>query len=194
MGLRTLLVAVFCASSLAWGGFELVRHLRERRAGVDSSLDRGSLRLIHRVIGLCAALAMVARYYPPWQRPALEFSSPLSMLLATLLLWLGIALRLTAMRTLGRYFKFVVAIQSGHRVVQSGIYRRLRHPAYTGGLLILTAYGLSFGNWISFAFMVLSFASVLRRIFIEEAALAQSLGQPYREYMKHSWRLIPGIW
>jgi protein-S-isoprenylcysteine O-methyltransferase Ste14 len=41
---------------------------------------------------------------------------------------------------------------------------------------------------------VLSFAAVVRRIFIEEAALQQSLGHEYREYMKHTWRLIPGIW
>ena len=88
----------------------------------------------------------------------------------------------------------MVVIQAEHRVIQSGIYRYLRHPAYTGGLLILIAYGLSFGHWISFALMVLSFTAVIRRIFIEEAALQQSLGQPYREYMKHTWRLIPGIW
>ena len=191
---RTILTAVFCASSLAWGGFEWVRHRRERRAGVDSSQDRGSLRLIHLVVWCCVMLAMGARFYPPLQRPELEFSSSLSMLLATCLLWLGIALRLIAMRTLGHYFKFVVVIQPEHRVVQSGIYRYVRHPAYTGGLLILVAYGISFGHWVSFAFMTLSFAAVVRRIFIEEEALQQSLGEQYREYMKHTWRLIPGIW
>jgi protein-S-isoprenylcysteine O-methyltransferase len=191
---RMLLITLFCASSLAWGGFEWLRHRRERRAGVDCSRDRGSLRLIHRAIWLCVMLAMAAKFYPPLHRPGLDFSSSLSMLPATFLLWLGIALRLTAMHTLGPYFKFVVVIQSEHRIVQRGIYRYLRHPAYTGGLLILIAYGISFGNWISFAFMVLSFAAVVRRIFIEEAALEQSLGQQYRDYMKHTWRLIPGIW
>ena len=175
---RTLLIAVFWASSLAWGAFESIRHVRERRAAVDCSRDRGSLQLIHRVIWLCVILALAVRFYPPLQRPSLEFSSRKSLPLALLLLWLGIALRFTAMHTLGRYFKFVVVIQAEHRVIQSGIYRYLRHPAYTGGLLILIAYGLSFGHWISFALMVLSFAAVVRRIFIEEAALQQSLGQP----------------
>ena len=190
----TLVIVMFLASSLAWGGFEWLRHVREHRVPMDFSRDRGSLRFIHRVIRLCVILALAARFYPPLQRPSLEFSSRKLLPLALLLLWLGIALRLTAMRTLGRYFKFAVVIQTEHRVVQSGIYRYLRHPAYTGGLLILIAYGLSFGHWISFALMVLSFAAVVRRIFIEEAALQQSLGHEYGEYMKHTWRLIPGIW
>ena len=194
MGHRTILIAVICASSIAWGGFEWVRHRRERNAGVDSSRDRGSLRLIRLLISSSVVLAMAARFYPPLQRPALIFTSSRSMLLATCVLWLGIGLRLAAMRTLGSYFKFVVVIQPGHRVVQNGIYRYLRHPAYTGGLLILLAYGILFGHWVSFAFMTLSFAGIIRRIFIEEEALQQSLGEEYREYMKRTWRLIPGIW
>ena len=194
MAHRTILIAVICASSLAWGGFEWVRHRRERNAGVDSSRDRGSLRLIRLLISSSVVLAMAARFYPPLQRPALIFTSSRSMLLATCVLWLGIGLRLAAMRTLGSYFKFVVVIQPGHRVVQNGIYRYLRHPAYTGGLLILLAYGILFGHWVSFAFMTLSFAGIIRRIFIEEEALQQSLGEEYREYMKRTWRLIPGIW
>jgi len=194
VGHRTILIAVICASSIAWGGFEWVRHRRERNAGVDSSRDRGSLRLIRLLISSSVVLAMAARFYPPLQRPALIFTSSRSMLLATCVLWLGIGLRLAAMRTLGSYFKFVVVIQPGHRVVQNGIYRYLRHPAYTGGLLILLAYGILFGHWVSFAFMTLSFAGIIRRIFIEEEALQQSLGEEYREYMKRTWRLIPGIW
>jgi protein-S-isoprenylcysteine O-methyltransferase len=194
VGHRTILIAVICASSLAWGGFEWVRHRRERRAGVDCSRDRGSLRLIRLLICFSVVLAMAARFYPSLQRPALIFTSSRSMLLAACVLWLGIGLRLTAMRTLGSYFKFVVVIQPEHRVVQSGIYRYLRHPAYTGGLLILLAYGILFGHWVSFAFMTLSFAGIIRRIFIEEEALQQSLGEEYLEYMKRTWRLIPGIW
>jgi protein-S-isoprenylcysteine O-methyltransferase len=194
VGHRAILIAVIWASSLAWGGFEWVRHRRERRAGVDCSRDRGSLRLIRLLICSSLVLAMSARFYSPLQRPALIFTSSRSMLLATCVLWLGIGLRFTAMRTLGSYFKFVVVIQPGHRVVQNGIYRYLRHPAYTGGLLILLAYGILFGHWVSFAFMTLSFAGIIRRIFIEEEALQQSLGEEYREYMKHTWRLIPGIW
>jgi protein-S-isoprenylcysteine O-methyltransferase len=194
VGHRTILIAAICVSSLVWGGFEWVRHRQERRAGVDCSRDRGSLRLIRLLICSSVVLAMAARFYPSLQRPALIFTSSRSMLLAACVLWLGIGLRLTAMRTLGSYFKFVVVIQPEHRVVQNGIYRYLRHPAYTGGLLILLAYGILFGHWVSFAFMTLSFAGIIRRIFIEEEALQQSLGEQYREYMKRTWRLIPGIW
>jgi protein-S-isoprenylcysteine O-methyltransferase Ste14 len=44
----------------------------------------------------------------------------------------GVALRTWAILTLGRLFKFVVVIQDGHRLVASGPYRLLRHPATRG--------------------------------------------------------------
>jgi isoprenylcysteine carboxyl methyltransferase (ICMT) family protein YpbQ len=40
-----------------------------------------------------------------------------------------------AILTLGRFFRFVVVIQEGHRIIDRGPYRFLRHPSYTGGLV-----------------------------------------------------------
>ena len=53
----------------------------------------------------------------------------------------GLALRLWAIRTLGRWFTSTVMVQDGQTVVESGPYRVLRHPSYTGALL--TALGVT---------------------------------------------------
>src|SRR6185312_13937980 len=47
----------------------------------------------------------------------------------------GVALRVWAIRTLGQYFTYVVKVTPDQKVVETGPYRLLRHPSYTGGLL-----------------------------------------------------------
>jgi protein-S-isoprenylcysteine O-methyltransferase Ste14 len=61
-----------------------------------------------------------------------------SSLLASLgpsLLVAGIAVRWTAIHTLGKYFTSTVVIKNDHRLIRAGLYKYLRHPAYTGALV-----------------------------------------------------------
>jgi protein-S-isoprenylcysteine O-methyltransferase Ste14 len=107
----------------------------------------------------------------------------------------GAGLRIWAIMTLGRLFKFVVVIQRGHHVVRSGPYRVLRHPSYAGGLAGLLGIGIVLGNWLSIAALVLiPLAGILVRIRVEEARLANALGQDYTDYACRTRRLIPGLW
>jgi protein-S-isoprenylcysteine O-methyltransferase Ste14 len=108
---------------------------------------------------------------------------------------LGAGLRIWAILTLGRLFKFVVVIQRGHHVVRSGPYRVLRHPSYAGGLAGLLGIGIALSNWLSIAVLVLiPLAGILIRIRVEEARLASALGQDYSDYAARTCRLIPGLW
>ena len=50
--------------------------------------------------------------------------------------------------TLGRYFTFTVMTSADQPVVTSGPYRFVRHPGYTGVLLIVIGAGLVNSNWI----------------------------------------------
>jgi protein-S-isoprenylcysteine O-methyltransferase Ste14 len=50
-------------------------------------------------------------------------------------------------------------------------------------------------NWASVAAMVVvPLAGLVRRITVEEAMLADSLGEPYRDYAATTSRLVPGVW
>jgi protein-S-isoprenylcysteine O-methyltransferase len=108
------------------------------------------------------------------------------------LMFLGIALRWYSVAVLGKYFTFDVAIHSGHALIEAGPYRYLRHPSYSGALLTLLGFGLALGNWagLATALACLGFAYACR-IPVEEAALLTALGQPYKEYVKRTWRLVP---
>ncbi|HEY4455354.1 MAG TPA: isoprenylcysteine carboxylmethyltransferase family protein [Pseudonocardiaceae bacterium] len=112
-----------------------------------------------------------------------------------LLVVLGAGFRLWSITVLGRYFRAVVHIQAGHRVVRSGPYRVLRHPSYTGLLVGLLGVGFLWGNIVSTVVFELSLiAAVLYRIKVEEKVLLDNLGDAYADYMKQTYRLIPGVW
>jgi len=111
-------------------------------------------------------------------------------------LWLlGLTIRIVAIRTLGRYFTAHVRIQDEQQVIQHGIYSVIRHPSYTGMLLIglgvVTLHASVFG-YLTWA--VYMFPAMLYRIRIEEKALKKDLGEPYVEYSRRVKRLIPFIY
>lgn len=107
----------------------------------------------------------------------------------------GVGLRSWAVWTLGRFFRREVTVEAGQRVVRSGPYRWIRHPAYTGNLLTFAGIGLALGSWVSAAVLLaVSFAGHLPRIHVEEAELERSFGVEYRDYERTTARLIPGVW
>ncbi|MEZ4679035.1 MAG: isoprenylcysteine carboxylmethyltransferase family protein [Caldilineaceae bacterium] len=112
-----------------------------------------------------------------------------------LLMLAGVALRWYAIRTLGRSFTQDVAIRIDHTLVQTGPYRTLRHPAYSGTLLTMLGMALVLANWGSLVIVLLGGVSgLLYRIKVEEKALLECFGQSYQDYMQQSYHLIPYVW
>ncbi len=105
----------------------------------------------------------------------------------------GVVLRHCAVRTLGAFYSHRVRVTDGHRIVQTGPYARLRHPAYAGMLLAHLGFVFCFFNWIS---ILMLFAGLLPaiviRIRVEESALANTPGYP--EFCRSRARLVPAIW
>jgi len=107
----------------------------------------------------------------------------------------GIALRAWSVRTLGQYFTYVVKVSPDQKVVDTGPYRLIRHPSYAGGALTGVGIGLSMRYALGPAIIGgAMLASYLIRIAVEEPALAEGIGEPYRAYMARTKRLIPFIW
>ena len=110
-------------------------------------------------------------------------------------IWLGLGIRVWAIAALGRAFRTTVEVDPGQAVVSTGPYRWVRHPSYSGLLLIVSGCGLAAGNWLALAICIaLPLAALLRRISVEEAELTRVLGDRYRAYQAKTRRLIPGLW
>ena len=108
----------------------------------------------------------------------------------------GFALFLWAM-AVNRFFSSVVRIQAerGQHVITGGAYRWVRHPGYSGGILLILASGLALGSWLAAAMLVvLGMPFILYRTITEDRLLHAELAG-YRDYAgRVRWRLAPGIW
>src|SRR4051794_15791045 len=87
----------------------------------------------------------------------------------------GLAVRWWAIVTLGRFFTVDVVIEKDHEVVQSGPFRWVRHPSYTGVLVAFLGWAMTLGNWVALAVVwVPIFVAFLRRMPVEEEALSRA--------------------
>ena len=94
------------------------------------------------------------------------------------------------------FFEKTVRIQRerGHRVIDSGPYRFVRHPGYVGFLGWILSAPLLLGSWWAFLPAVLSAVFVIVRTALEDRTLRQEL-PGYREYAARvRFRLIPNVW
>jgi protein-S-isoprenylcysteine O-methyltransferase len=176
--------------------------LMRRRLSGDRTrqADRGSLRLLFIVIACSVGIAWtIAKRFPQARFASLFDLGPAA---STLLYFTGLALfaaglglRWYAMAYLGRLFTFDVSVAADHRVVDTGPYRLVRHPAYTGSLLSFAGLGLCGGNLASLAVLLAPIAwAFLHRIAIEEAALTSALGSRYADYARRTKRLVPFVY
>ena len=115
--------------------------------------------------------------------------------LGLLFLVAGITIRWAAVYTLGKYFTGTVLIKTDHRLIRTGLYKHVRHPAYAGALLAHLGIGLSFSNWFTLGFSSIPyFVAALYRMRVEEDALADAFGSEYLNYAKTAKRLIPRLY
>ena len=154
--------------------------------------DRGTRLIVALTVylGIAAALA-IARV------PALRVyaNNWWTLGLGVGIVLVGAALRDWAILSLGRYFRREVTIEPGQRIVRRGPYRVLRHPSYTGIFLIFAGFGLAFGSWVSAAVaLLIVFAGMRPRIWVEERALSQAFGADYEDYANSTARVLPYIW
>lgn len=157
----------------------------------DKNHDRGSLLILWPVI--IAAISLGSWYgqaHPPdFFRNGLYATS-----LASAFLVIGLVIRWVAILKLGRRFTVNVAIQQQQQVEKSGVFRFVRHPSYTGLLIIFSGIALNTRSWIGATIVIVPIViALLYRIHVEEAALSNAFGEEYRSYCRTTKRLIPGV-
>ncbi|MGW4059361.1 methyltransferase family protein [Amycolatopsis sp. NPDC004747] len=109
--------------------------------------------------------------------------------------WFGLLLRWWCFVSLGRYFTVTVQASEEQLVVERGPYRVLRHPSYTGLLLVFSGGGLIAGNWVGAAGAgAVLLVALIHRLRIEERALEEVLGDRYRRFAASRARLVPFVW
>ena len=128
---------------------------------------------------------------------------------------LGPWIRLMTFRHLGRFFRFEASIQKDHELIVSGPYSVVRHPSYTGLILIFVGmfpWYLSKGSWIIesglwstmlgrflvviyFSLLTTSVVFTLARMSKEDIALRKQFGKKWDDWAKRvPYSVFPGIY
>lgn len=107
---------------------------------------------------------------------------------------LGFIIREWAIITIGRFFSSRVSIYKDHKLVNEGLYKFIRHPAYTGALFSIIGLGMAFRSLLGLLLLlVLIGLAYGYRIKKEENLLLGEFGDKYVDYMNKTKRLIPGF-
>jgi protein-S-isoprenylcysteine O-methyltransferase Ste14 len=163
---------------------------RSRPAQGDTA-DRGSLT----VIMLAGWIGMMGAFVVAGFQKFLVTHGQNAWFAAGLITLLsGSLLRRHCWRMLGQHFTGNVKASPDQPVVERGVYRWVRHPSYTGGMLMYMGTGLALTNWLSLLIItVAGAAAYLYRVRVEEQALQESLGGRYQEYMRRTKRFVPFV-
>ncbi len=114
--------------------------------------------------------------------------------IGVVMLVIGLVVLGTAHYHLGLSFSSFVGSKDKHTLVQSGPYRRIRHPIYLAFILSYLGGGLVAGNWVLAFIPVTCYAVMISiRMPKEEQILTELFGQEYTAYMQRTGRLLPRI-
>jgi len=105
----------------------------------------------------------------------------------------GLAFAVWARVTLGRNWSGVVTLKEEHELVEHGPYRFVRHPIYTGMLIMFFATALLQRHLAGFAGVLLLFASFWIKLGREEKLMLEQFPERYRAYQQRAKRIIPFV-
>ena len=170
---------------------ELLRQTPEAKTFQRGAFEKGSMLLIGVTLGVGLLLPIVV--------DALGLALfPLNVvegLAALVVMLFGLGLRIWAAVTLGGYYTRTLMTTKDHKVVTTGPYSRIRHPAYLGVVLLWSGFGvLSSNSVIVLLFPVMFVIVYLYRISIEEKMLVRELGEDYVRYQRKTHKLIPAVY
>lgn len=107
---------------------------------------------------------------------------------------IGGALRIIPVFVLGRRFSGLVAIQPGHELLTTGLYRVVRNPSYLGMIVTVLGWALIFRSGVGLIFGALLLIPVIGRIRAEERMLRSEFGEAWDAYAARTWRLVPYVY
>src|SRR5579863_2035962 len=167
------------------------RLIARSRPAKGEGTDRGSMQFIMLAgwVGMLGAFAVAGiQTFVISRGQKIWFVTGLAMLLG------GSLLRRHCWRMLGQHFTGDVKASADQPVIDRGAYRWVRHPSYTGGILMYFGTGVALTNWMSALIMNLSGAvGYVYRVYVEEQASQANLGSRYQEYMQRTKRFVPFI-
>jgi protein-S-isoprenylcysteine O-methyltransferase Ste14 len=185
-------IIIIIVVSYLYGFFEVFMNLRQRsKSHVTTSRDKGSLWWLYGLITVGYALSFsigstkIGRIYA-WNT---------LFAVGMALVAIGFVIRIYSILTLKQFFTYSIAKVENHKIIETGLYKFIRHPGYLGQLIIFIGISTSISNWISILFMMIPVTmGYLYRIKAEERFMTDQLGEDYLKYQGRTKRIIPMLY
>jgi protein-S-isoprenylcysteine O-methyltransferase Ste14 len=187
-------VAVFEVSAQALGIYFLVhdRKLVERRMKIGPGAEQ---RPVQKLISALFMLGFAGFVVLPALDHRFGWSqvAPGVSLIADAMIVLSFLVFFVVMKS-NSYAASTIQVEVGQSIVSTGPYAYVRHPMYSGALLLLVSMPLALGSWGSVLLIVPFFPVLVWRILDEEKFLRKNL-PGYDGYMQRvGYRLVPWFW
>lgn len=185
-------LVIIIGFSYLYGLFEVFMNWKQRGQGkLRSAGDKGSLWALYGLITLGYFLSFAIG---ATKTGRVYLWNTFFTVGATLIVP-GLIIRVLSMLTLRQYFTYWVTQVDDHQLVETGLYKVIRHPGYLGQLLIFLGISISLSNWLSVLAMMLPvMLGYGYRIKVEEKFMIEQFGKNYLAYQQRTKRLIPVIY
>ncbi|MFQ5919063.1 MAG: methyltransferase family protein [Thermoplasmata archaeon] len=178
------------------------RRPSEERTPYVAAAVRHVPRALHIVWLTVSVLVLLAAILAAVVAPQLIYLTPLNLsfpgsvylqLAGFILFGVGGAIILWSDWHLGRFMVVDIAVARDHQLITTGPYAYVRHPTYTGVLLLNLAAAVFFLHAVLIVnfFLVLAIASWRAKLEEELLSSEQGFGIRYREYVSQTGRFLP---
>jgi len=156
--------------------------------------ESGGQRLRYSILLVLAFLLLTRRYRLPYPLDVCIIPTTQTVAWMTgILCMAGLAFCVWARATLGRNWSGTITLKEGHELIERGPYRLVRHPIYTGLLVMFLATAIAFGHIGGFVAVAVAFASFWIKLSDEEKLMRQQFPEQYRSYEERVKRIIPFV-
>lgn len=121
-----------------------------------------------------------------------SFSSMIGII-TDIIIFSGMMIMIWARLTLGRNWSANVVFKEDHELIKSGPYAYVRHPIYSGLLLMILACAIYFATLLGFIIFVMFFVGAYYKACKEEKLLIKYFPEQYAVYKKQVHALIPFV-
>ena len=129
-----------------------------------------------------------AMWRPLWARTAWTGA------LGALLTAAGLAVAVWARLVLGRNWSGTITFKENHELIMRGPYAHVRHPIYSGLLLMLLGTAVESARPRAFVMLALAFVVLAIKARFEEELMIRHFPDAYLQYRRRVKALIPGVW
>jgi len=189
MNIKLILIIAF---SILYGLFEILMSRRQHdKRKISESGDKGSIWILVISISMGYWLSFIIGATTIGRMPHWNTF----FLIGSVLVIAGLIIRVTSILKLKQQFTYTVTNIENHELIETGLYRVIRHPGYLGQLIIFAGIAVCLSNWLSVLLMIIPVLSgYVYRISVEEKFMVERMGEKYLDYRKRTKKLIPGIY